>query len=484
MWWLDVCPEPVLAVLCRSEQIHESEFSLAPKCQSVTVESSTDVGPTGWAPATQEARSCLPDDLVAFHSVMIVTASGAKGLGLGPNKACCERAAYVAHAASSRCHSLRGLPQHVLASLQTAAKSAEMLCPVESRYDFVSQKLPDGSAQDLYAAVWHVGGQEECRGYFHEEEATVLERFRQLHGGPYCARVLDPMGQTVKQFGHFNKKNWRWSELHKWWQSHRAPNSSSASVPRSRSPAGRRKTARFHAFVRNGSPYSCSVEGKAPLPGSRSSSQREDTEGRIQCCGEEQPTRSNFCFVCGKELRSEMPAPKEVEVVGFVFEGGEKVLCEEDDWDELRRIVSQRHVKRELDQEDDFELGKSLDPLPIVEVPVEDVWCLQSRISSKLRTGQSLTDLTAQLKDGHVNPKKAGFLLLNMAKAQWYDRRKRAKVTRFYTFDHRRLWCMWKAGFHTVRARVALEGSMFSDFARKADEFGVHVSKLRVNRLS
>ena len=115
---------------------------------------------------------------------------------------------------------------------------------------------------------------------------------------------------------------------------------------------------------------------------------------------------------------------------------------------------------------------------------MEDVWCLQSRISSKLRTGQSLTDLTAQLKNGHVNPKKAGFLLLNMAKAQWYDRRKGVKVTRFYTFDHRRLWCMWKAGFHTVRARVVLEGSMFSDFARKADEFGIHVSKLRVNRLS
>lgn len=143
----------------------------------------------------------------------------------------------------------------------------------------------------------------------------------------------------------------------------------------------------------------------------------------------------------------------------------EEVYCEEDDWEYLRQLVRQRAGTKAEDGWDEMGMSGS----QIVEVSVDRVLCLQNRISRKLRNGTGLEDLIAQLQAGEVDPMRTNWLVLDMARASWYDRPTNSHITRYYTFDHRRFYCMWQAGFEKIRARIVLENSFFNDFARKAD---------------
>ena len=76
---------------------------------------------------------------------------------------------------------------------------------------------------------------------------------------------------------------------------------------------------------------------------------------------------------------------------------------------------------------------------------------------------QSVIDL---LNKGHVHPMSTPWLVLNMAKAELNGQ------LRYYTFDHRRCWCMYQAGVKTVRARILLQGRAFNDLVRKSENLG------------
>ena len=64
----------------------------------------------------------------------------------------------------------------------------------------------------------------------------------------------------------------------------------------------------------------------------------------------------------------------------------------------------------------------------------------------------------ATLKQCLVNPMADDFLILNVAQANIRERHCQKRKVRYYTFDHRRLWCMYHAGCRAVRVRVARSG--------------------------
>ena len=113
----------------------------------------------------------------------------------------------------------------------------------------------------------------------------------------------------------------------------------------------------------------------------------------------------------------------------------------------------------------------------VEEVPIPQVLCLQSRISATLRNGMRLDDLIQRLQQGEVHPNREPWLVLKMSKATWRDRHGR-QITQYYTFDHRRLYCIWKAGYRRVRAEIVLAGAAFNEFARKADRLGTALEPL------
>lgn len=218
MWRLSISPQPLLAVICHNEQAKDPLFAVAQRYRKhnlgthLLADSSADVGELGWTPRVTLARSCLPDDLVPFHS-LIVEAHGVAALGLGGTKECRERAAYLAHAISAR-HS--GLPNSL--ALAEAASSAVCLHPDSSRYDLTSEQLPPKDCSGhFYAVAWHVNWG-MIRGYFDEEEAKASRRFHQLKGGPYAAALLDPTGNILEMHGRYNKKHRVWSDMRAWCQ--------------------------------------------------------------------------------------------------------------------------------------------------------------------------------------------------------------------------------------------------------------------------
>ena len=97
-----------------------------------------------------------------------------------------------------------------------------------------------------------------------------------------------------------------------------------------------------------------------------------------------------------------------------------------------------------------------------------------------MRNGTSLEELISWLEEGRVNPVSTSWLVFKMAKASWRDHETGRWTTKFYTFDHRRLYCMCKAGIKTVRAKIAMQGPDFDEFVRKADSFGIKPSQLHV----
>ena len=73
-------------------------------------------------------------------------------------------------------------------------------------------------------------------------------------------------------------------------------------------------------------------------------------------------------------------------------------------------------------------------------------------------------------------------LVLGMALANWSDSRLGRSVEKYFTFDHRRLWCMKMAGCRHVRARIVMQGDMFNQFVRKAGLAGTRPEDLQRGR--
>ena len=62
------------------------------------------------------------------------------------------------------------------------------------------------------------------------------------------------------------------------------------------------------------------------------------------------------------------------------------------------------------------------------------------------------------------------WLILNVAVAN------DGETLRYYTFDHRRLRCLYQARCQRIRAQIAMRGRIFDEFVRKADGLGRKVS--------
>ena len=80
-----------------------------------------------------------------------------------------------------------------------------------------------------------------------------------------------------------------------------------------------------------------------------------------------------------------------------------------------------------------------------------------------------------------VEPMTSGFHILNAAvaniriiKGHWEQK--------YFTLDHRRLWCLHHAGFTTVRLRLqpGIMGRRFDEFVNKANFWGPKVTDLAV----
>ena len=150
-----------------------------------------------------------------------------------------------------------------------------------------------------------------------------------------------------------------------------------------------------------------------------------------------------------------------------------------EDWDQLRADIAQFNgeaavVKQELADPDDdvivVDCGRQWAPL----------WALQDSISGKLRhTHERLESVINKLAYGTYDPMSDDWLILRVARARVEDHSRRGhQVTRYYTMDHRRAWCMFKAECTKIRLRVEMEGSVFDEFVKKAGGLGRPISEL------
>ena len=99
---------------------------------------------------------------------------------------------------------------------------------------------------------------------------------------------------------------------------------------------------------------------------------------------------------------------------------------------------------------------------------------LQGSNGGKFRNGDDLQSLVRALLNSEVDPMTTDWLVLKVAVA------KVGKILRYYTFDHRRLWCLYQARCKRIRVRIAMSGRIFDEFVRKADGLGRKVSELDV----
>ena len=113
---------------------------------------------------------------------------------------------------------------------------------------------------------------------------------------------------------------------------------------------------------------------------------------------------------------------------------------------------------------------------------VERLWAVQDSILSRFHDGRPFEPLIQSLQSGAVDPMTASFLVLDAAEANIRLSRD-VREKRYYTLDHRRLWCMYQARCPKVQVRIKpqLCGKDFSDFVNKAG-VGRRVYELRVRR--
>ena len=132
------------------------------------------------------------------------------------------------------------------------------------------------------------------------------------------------------------------------------------------------------------------------------------------------------------------------------YDPGSELRCGEDDCDGLRALFHQTSVKEELCDHCD-----GIGPRQIEEAMVLDVWCLQQTIAPRFKDGRLLHQLIALLKIEPVLMLRGILACVHCPTG--------GRVRRFYTFDHRRLWCMHMAGCPMLRVEVVLSGPIIDE---------------------
>jgi hypothetical protein len=153
---------------------------------------------------------------------------------------------------------------------------------------------------------------------------------------------------------------------------------------------------------------------------------------------------------------------------------------DEDDWDTFRRTIAGAAEMSRMVKEEQFDeqLEELDEQLAVVEVEnfAEHVWALQEGINSHFQDGSHTDDLIHAIRHFEVDPMTSDFLVLRVAAAN--IRRDGRNYRRYFTFDHRRLWCMYHAGCQKIRVRIVLAGRSFDEFAGKADGLGRKITEL------
>ena len=92
---------------------------------------------------------------------------------------------------------------------------------------------------------------------------------------------------------------------------------------------------------------------------------------------------------------------------------------------------------------------------------------------------EPLESVINKLETGEYDPMRDDWLILRAARARVRHHFKHeSKTTRYYTMDHRRAWCMLKAGCTKIRVKIEMDGALFDEFANKADSLGKPINEL------
>ena len=130
--------------------------------------------------------------------------------------------------------------------------------------------------------------------------------------------------------------------------------------------------------------------------------------------GHENPKSKTFCRDCGKPLKGESG---EVEIVSFSLDDGETVMCEEDDWDELRRLVTSRFAGKEESTYELPDFQHEPEGILVLENWVNRVCPIQDSIRSQFRNGMPLETLIQDLQDRIIDPMTDANMVLRVASA-------------------------------------------------------------------
>ena len=121
--------------------------------------------------------------------------------------------------------------------------------------------------------------------------------------------------------------------------------------------------------------------------------------------------------------------------------------------------------------------------------PIRILWHLLSSLPksfplglSRFKDGTPIQELIDQLRKKYVDPMIDDFLIINVGVASVRAHGHRKRFTRYYALDHRRSYCMAKAGCSRIRVRIVPEfcGKRFNEFASKADGLGRPLLEVRV----
>ena len=193
------------------------------------------------------------------------------------------------------------------------------------------------------------------------------------------------------------------------------------------------------------------------------------------------PASVKFCNQCGDVLEIRHEMEDDVKIQGF-FYGSGGLKFADDDWDGLRasllEFIARTGCKDEPPDSDvegprDFE--KSIGAIEVIEDFGEKVWCLQNSIRNRFRDGRPIQQLVDKLRTGVADPMLDEELIISVAKVNI-----RTQGTRYYTFDHRRLWCMHWGGCRALRVRIRICGPTVDEMFNKADGLGRPLQMLKV----
>ena len=110
---------------------------------------------------------------------------------------------------------------------------------------------------------------------------------------------------------------------------------------------------------------------------------------------------------------------------------------------------------------------------------IEDIAHAQKACSDTFRDGRTLEEVISELESGSRHPLHDDFLILNVGLARLREPgtlRGRRKKLVYFSFDHRRLYCLKHVANSTqscrrVRVRIRLCGRSFDEFVGKAQEY-------------